>query len=78
MLIVLKIGIGSENHQLVAVLKEHYTIEGLVSKHIVVVSISNPPIYGIESKKAFLASKVGHNVAILSIEKRTVPGTKVS
>src|SRR5262245_2948405 len=77
-LLVLKIDLGTEERQLVAGIRAHYTPEELVGKQIVVVTNLQPAtLRGVESQGMLLAASDGEQVIVLSPEKPTAPGAKV-
>ncbi len=78
-LLVLNIELGSEERQLVAGIRGHYTVEELIGKQIVVVANIQPAMLrGVESKGMLLAARDGDSLVILSPEKRISAGAKVS
>ena len=77
-LLVLKIDLGTEERQLVAGIRAHYTPEELVGKQIVVVANLQPAtLRGVESQGMLLAASDGDKVIVLSPEKPTAAGAKV-
>ena len=77
-LFVLKIDLGTEERQLVAGIRAHYTPEELVGKQIVVVANLQPAtLRGVESQGMLLAASDGEKVIVLSPEKPIAPGAKV-
>ncbi|MFQ5916379.1 MAG: methionine--tRNA ligase subunit beta [Candidatus Binatia bacterium] len=78
-LLVLKIELGSEERQLVAGIRGHYTVEELIGKQIVVVANMQPAMLrGVESQGMLLAARDGEGIVILTPEKRVTAGAKVS
>lgn len=78
-LFVLKIDLGTEERQLVAGIRAHYTPEALIGKQIVVVANLQPAVLrGVESQGMLLAASDGERVAVLSPEQPVSPGSKVS
>ena len=78
-LLVLKIDLGSEERQLVAGIKGHYTAEDLIGRQIVVVTNLEPAkLRGIESQGMLLAATDDDRIVILNPEKPVSPGAKVS
>ena len=78
-LLVLKIDLGSEERQLVAGIKGHYTAEELAGKQIVVAANLEPAtLRGVESQGMLLAAADGDRIVILTPEKKVNPGSKVS
>lgn len=77
-LLVLKIDLGTEERQLVAGIRAHYTPEELIGKQIVVVANLQPALLrGVESQGMLLAASDGEKVIILSPEKSITPGSQV-
>ncbi len=78
-LLILKIDLGSEERQLVAGIRGHYTAEELIGKQIVVVANLQPAkLRGVESQGMLLAARDGEGIVILSPEKSVSAGAKVS
>ena len=78
-LLVLKIDLGSEERQIVAGIRGHYTPEELVGKQIVVVAnLETAKLRGVESQGMLLAATDGDRIVILTPEKKVSPGAKVS
>ncbi|MFQ5850226.1 MAG: methionine--tRNA ligase subunit beta [Candidatus Binatia bacterium] len=78
-LLLLKIDLGSEERQLVAGIRGHYTAEELVGTQVVVVTNLQPAkLRGMESQGMLLAATDGNKIVILTPEKRVKPGAKVS
>lgn len=77
-LLVLKIDLGTEERQLVAGIRGHYTPEELIGKQIVVVANLQPAILrGVESQGMLLAASDGEKVIVLSPEKAIAAGSRV-
>jgi methionyl-tRNA synthetase len=77
-LVVLTIDLGTEERQLVAGIRAHYTPEALIGKQIVVVANLQPAVLrGVESQGMLLAASDGERVVVLSPEKPVAPGSKV-
>ncbi len=77
-LLVLKIDLGTEERQLVAGIRGHYTPEELVGKQIVVVANLQPAMLrGVESQGMLLAASDGEHVIVLSPEKPIATGARV-
>ena len=77
-LLVLKIDLGTEERQLVAGIRTHYTPEELIGKQIVVIANLQPAtLRGVESQGMLLAASDGEHVIVLSPEKLVAPGAKV-
>jgi methionyl-tRNA synthetase len=77
-LLVLKIDLGTEERQLVAGIRAHYTPEDLIGKQIVVVANLQPAMLrGMESQGMLLAASDGEQVIVLSPEKPVAAGSKV-
>ena len=78
-LLILKIDLGSEERQLVAGIRGHYTAEELIGKQIVVAANLQPAkLRGVESQGMLLAARDGEGIVILSPEKSVSAGAKVS
>lgn len=78
-LLKLKISLGDEERQLVAGVAEYYTPEALLGKTIIIVSNLQPAtIRGIESQGMLLAVQDGDQLTLLTTEKETSPGKRVS
>ena len=77
-LLVLKIDLGTEERQLVAGIRAHYTPEELIGKQIVVVANLQPAVLrGVESQGMLLAASDGEKVIVLSPEKPIAAGARV-
>lgn len=77
-LLILKVDLGSEERQLVAGIRTHYTPEELIGKQIVVVANLQPAVLrGVESQGMLLAAADGERVVVLSPEKPVAPGSQV-
>lgn len=77
-LLILKVDLGSEERQLVAGIRAHYTPEELIGKQIVVVANLQPAVLrGVESQGMLLAAADGERVVVLSPEKPVAPGSQV-
>lgn len=77
-LLVLKIDLGTEERQLVAGIRGHYTPEELIGKQIVVVANLQPAMLrGVESQGMLLAASDGERVIVLSPEKPIAAGARV-
>ena len=78
-LLVLKVDLGTEERQIVAGIKAHYTPEELVGKQVVVVAnLETAKLRGLESQGMVLAASDGDRIVILMPEKTVSPGAKVS
>jgi len=76
-LLVLQLDLGNEKRQLVAGLKNHYTLDYLKGKNLIIISnLKFTKLRGIESQGMLLAGDDGVNVGILSADKSN-PGEKV-
>ncbi len=76
---VVKIDLVSEERQLVAGIRGHYTPEELIGKQVVVVAnLQTAKLRGLESEGMLLAASDGENTVILTPEKRVSPGSRVS
>ncbi len=77
-LVVLKVDAGDGEKQLVAGIKNHYSVEELVGKKIVVVNNLAPAVLrGVESQGMLLAARDGDEVVLLTTEKDVGPGSRV-
>lgn len=78
-LMVLQIDLGSEQRQILAGIRNHYTPEELIGRQIVVVANLEPAkLRGLESQGMLLAASDEGRVVILSPEKTVQSGAKVS
>ena len=78
-LMVLQIDLGSEQRQVLAGIRNHYTPEELIGRQIVVVANLEPAkLRGLESQGMLLAASDEGRVIILSPEKTVQSGAKVS
>jgi methionine--tRNA ligase beta chain len=78
-LIVLQVDLGTEQRQICAGIRNHYTPEELVGRQIVVVAnLETATLRGLESQGMLLAASDEGRVVILSPEKAVQPGAKVS
>lgn len=78
-LLVLQVDLGSEERQIVAGIKAHYTPEELVGRQVIVVAnLETAQLRGVESQGMLLAASDGDRIVILTPEKQINPGAKVS
>jgi len=78
-LMVLQIDLGTEQRQILAGIRNHYTPEELIGRQIVVVANLEPAkLRGLESQGMLLAASDGGRVIILTPDKTVQPGAKVS
>ena len=78
-LMLLQVDLGTEQRQICAGIKNHYTPEELVGRQIVVVAnLETATLRGLESQGMLLAASDEGRVVILSPEKAVQPGAKVS
>ena len=78
-LLVLKVDLGTEERQIVAGIKAHYTPEELVGKQVVVVAnLETAKLRGLESQGMVLAASDTDRIVVLTPEKAVAPGAKVS
>lgn len=78
-LLLLEVDLGSEQRQIVAGIRNHYSPEQLIGAQIVVVAnLETAKLRGIESQGMLLAASDGDRIVILTPEKKVVPGAKVS
>ena len=77
-LIVLQVDLGSEQRQICAGIRNHYTPEELVGKQIVVVAnLETAKLRGLESQGMLLAASDEGRVIILTPEKPVLAGAPV-
>ena len=78
-LMVLQIDLGSEQRQICAGIRSHYTVEELVGRQIVVVAnLETAKLRGLDSQGMLLAASDEGRVIILTPEKSVRAGSKVS
>ena len=78
-LMVLQVDLGSEQRQICAGIRNHYTPEQLIGRQIVVVANLEPAkLRGLESQGMLLAASDEERVILLTPEKAVEPGSKVS
>ena len=78
-LMVLQVDLGSEQRQICAGIRNHYTPEDLVGRQIVVVTnLETAKLRGLESQGMLLAASDEECVIFLTPEKPVQPGSKVS
>lgn len=78
-LMVLQVDLGSEQRQICAGIRNHYTPEELVGKQVVVVAnLETAKLRGLESQGMLLAASDEGRVIVLTPEKSVLPGSKVS
>ena len=78
-LMVLQIDLGTEQRQILAGIRNHYTPEELIGRQIVVVANLEPAkLRGLESQGMLLAASDEGRVIILAPDKTVQPGAKVS
>ena len=77
-LIVLQVDLGSEQRQICAGIRNHYTPEELVGKQVVVVAnLETAKFRGLESQGMLLAASDDGRVIILTPEKPVLAGAQV-
>jgi methionine--tRNA ligase beta chain len=77
-LYVLDIDIGTENRQIVAGIRGHYSAQELVGKNIaVVINLEPVTIRGIESNGMLLAASGGDALSVLIPDKDVSPGLEI-
>ena len=77
-LIVLQVDLGSEQRQICAGIRNHYTPEELVGKQVVVVAnLETAKLRGLESHGMLLAASDDGRVIILTPEKPVLAGAQV-
>jgi methionyl-tRNA synthetase len=78
-LMVLQIDLGSEQRQILAGIRNHYTPEELLGRQIIVVAnLETARLRGLESQGMLLAASDEGRVVILTPEKAVQPGARVS
>jgi tRNA-binding protein len=78
-LMVLQVDLGTEQRQICAGIRQHYTPEELIGKQVVVVAnLDTAKLRGLESQGMLLAASDEGRVIILTPEKSVVAGAKVS
>jgi methionine--tRNA ligase beta chain len=78
-LMVLQIDLGSEQRQICAGIRSHYTVEELVGRQIVVVAnLETAKLRGLDSQGMLLAASDEGRVIMLTPEKSVQAGSKVS
>lgn len=78
-LMVLQIDLGTEQRQILAGIRNHYTPEELIGRQIVVVANLEPAkLRGLESQGMLLAASDEGRVIILTPDKTVQPGATVS
>ena len=78
-LMVLQIDLGSEERQICAGIRSHYTTEELVGRQIVIVAnLETAKLRGLDSQGMLLAASDEGRVIILTPEKSVPAGSKVS
>ena len=78
-LMVLQIDLGTEQRQILAGIRNHYTPEELLGRQIVVVANLEPAkLRGLESQGMLLAASDEGRIIILTPDKSVQPGAKVS
>lgn len=78
-LMVLQIDLGTEQRQICAGIRNHYTPQDLVGKQIVVVAnLETAKLRGLESQGMLLAASDEGRVIVLTPEKPVLAGAKVS
>ena len=77
-LVKLIVNLGNEERQIVAGLAQHYSLDELKNKEIVVLSNLAPKkMFGLESQGMLLAAVDGDKVALLKPDKEVRPGTSI-
>jgi methionyl-tRNA synthetase len=78
-LIVLQVDLGSEQRQICAGIRNHYTPEELIGKQIIVVAnLETAKLRGLESQGMLLAASDEDRVILLTPDKPVQPGSQVS
>ena len=77
-LYVLTVDIGTETRQIVAGMKEYYTVDEIKGKQIVViVNLEPAKIRGVESQGMLLAAEKDGDAVLLGVDKKIGNGAKV-
>jgi methionyl-tRNA synthetase len=78
-LLKLKVDLGDEKRTIVAGIAEHYKPQDLTGKQVIVVSNLKPArLMDIESNGMLLAASKGKKLAVLGVDHKMPPGSKVS
>jgi methionine--tRNA ligase beta chain len=78
-LMVLQVDLGTEQRQICAGIRNHYTADELVGRQIVVVAnLQTAKLRGLESQGMLLAASDDGHVIILTPDKPVQAGAKVS
>ena len=77
-LVKLIVNLGNEERQIVAGLAQHYSLDELINKEIIVLTNLTPKkMFGLESQGMLLAAVDGDKVSLLKTDKEVRPGTSV-
>ncbi len=77
-LLVLQVDLGTEQRQICAGIRNHYTPEQLVGRQIVVVAnLATAKLRGLESQGMLLAASSGDQVIFMTPEKPALAGSTV-
>ena len=79
-LLKLKLELGDEMRQIVAGIAEHYSVEDIIGKTIIIVANMKPAVIrGVESNGMLLAASTDESVTVLTIENPEIgSGIRVS
>jgi methionyl-tRNA synthetase len=79
-LLVLQVDAGGDRRQLVAGIREHYAVEDLVGKQVVIVANLQPAVLrGVKSEGMILAaSDEDGSLSLIAPERPVAPGSRVS
>jgi methionine--tRNA ligase beta chain len=78
-LVVLQVDLGSEQRQICAGIRNHYTPEELIGKQIIVVAnLESAKLRGLESQGMLLAASDEGRVIIMTPDKPVQSGSQVS
>ncbi len=78
-LLKLELNLGDEKREIVAGIAQYYTADELVGKQIIMVYNLEPAtIRGIQSQGMLLAAKDGQGLAVLTVDRKIAPGSKIS
>lgn len=77
-LLKIQLAVGSENKQVVSGIAEHYDIDALIGKNVILLENLKPvKIRGVESQGMILAAENNENLGLLTIDKDIASGTDV-
>jgi methionine--tRNA ligase beta chain len=77
-LYVLDIDLGSEKRQIVAGIKNYYSIDSLIGKNIAVITNLEPAVIrGVESNGMLLAASGESTLCVLTTDRDIMPGSVI-